>query len=149
MKIRVLTINGKILSYDHQAGYHNVVSVSDPTVITSLITEVTSSGAKCGGTVYDGGQPITERGICWSLLPTPTILDYKTSDGTGSGTFISTMAGLLYSTTYYVRAYAINIVGLMYGEERIFTTEEDFKLIFGGDTDILTWELDTDSLIWN
>ena len=58
------------------------------------------------------------------------------------------MAGLLYSTTYYVRAYAINIVGLMYGEERIFTTEEDFKLIFGGDTDILTWELDTDSLIW-
>ena len=32
------------------------------------------------------------------------------------------MTGLTDGTTYYVRAYAINSVGIAYGEERCFTT---------------------------
>ena len=145
MKIRVLTINGIIFELDGA-----VVAVTDPSVITSIITDITSSSASCGGTVYDGGVTITERGICWSLLPNPTILDNKTNDGTGSGTFISTMTGLSSFTTYYVRAYATNSIGLMYGEERIFTTQNYFKLLFGIDSDTLVYGNNIDdALIWN
>jgi len=146
MKIRVLTIHGIIFQLDNGS----VVAVTDPSVITSSITDVRSSSAKSGGIVYDGGASITERGICWSLSPNPTILDNKTNDGIGSGTFISTMTGLSSFTTYYVRAYATNSIGLMYGDEKIFTTENDFRLLFGIDSDTLAYgdNID-DALIWN
>ena len=52
----------------------------------------------------------------------PTIADSHTTDGTGTGTFTSSITGLTPNTTYYVRAYATNSVGTAYGEELSFTT---------------------------
>lgn len=46
----------------------------------------------------------------------------KTTDGTGIGAFISSITGLILSTTYYVRAYATNSLGTAYGSERSFIT---------------------------
>jgi hypothetical protein len=46
----------------------------------------------------------------------------KTSDGTGTGTFQSTLTGLAGNIKYYVRAYAITGSGTTYGEEKVFTT---------------------------
>ncbi|MCQ2286658.1 MAG: T9SS type A sorting domain-containing protein [Bacteroidales bacterium] len=84
--------------------------------------------ATCGGTVHvDGGDAVTARGICWSTSPTPTLsncLGY-TTDGTGIGNFTSTITGLQPATTYYVRAYATNVYGTIYGQqETILSTEE-------------------------
>lgn len=65
---------------------------------------------------------INEKGICWSTNPNPTLADNFDSCGTLHGNFFGTMTGLLPSTTYYVRGYAINNAGLAYSNEISFTT---------------------------
>jgi uncharacterized protein (TIGR02145 family) len=76
-----------------------------------------------GGTIIsDGGMAVTERGVCWSTHQSPTILDKKTSDSTGVGSFSSRIAGIERLTTYYVRAYATNSLGTAYGNQVSFTT---------------------------
>jgi len=95
-----------------------------PTVTTAAISSITATTAASGGNVTAiGGAAVTERGICWSTTPSPTIaLMTKTSDGTGIGLFSSAMTGLTVGTTYYMRAYATNSIGTAYGAEVTFST---------------------------
>jgi uncharacterized protein (TIGR02145 family) len=95
-----------------------------PIISTNTITNISSSGAVCGGNITsNGGANITARGICWSTSANPTIsLTTKTVDGTGTGAFTSSITGLTANTTYYVRAYATNSVGTTYGAPQTFTT---------------------------
>jgi hypothetical protein len=94
-----------------------------PTITTTSVTDVTIRSAKAGGNIInDGGSAITERGICWSLNPNPTISDNKTSAGNGIGSFSSSLSGLKTNSRYYVRAYATNTAGTSYGEEINFST---------------------------
>jgi hypothetical protein len=79
--------------------------------------------ASGGGTIAsDGGSPVIQRGVCWSIAPNPTIANNFTSNGTGIGSYTSTITPLLPSTTYYVRAYATNANGTSYGNQVVFTT---------------------------
>lgn len=95
----------------------------EPTVTTNEVKNITFTSAICGGNVtYDGGVEVTAKGICWSTEPNPTVSDNYTVDGSGIGSYTSNLSNLLESTTYYVRAYATNVVGTSYGEERSFTT---------------------------
>lgn len=97
-----------------------------PTVETSAVTEITQTTATTGGTITsDGGAEITSRGVCWSTNQNPTINDMLTSNGSGVGTFASSIENLLANTTYYVRAYATNSEGTAYGENFCFVTLEE------------------------
>lgn len=97
-----------------------------PTVETSAVTEITQTTATTGGTITsDGGAEITSRGVCWSTNQNPTINDMLTSNGSGVGTFASSIENLLANTTYYVRAYATNSEGTAYGENFSFVTLEE------------------------
>jgi uncharacterized protein (TIGR02145 family) len=101
-----------------------------PVVTTSAISSVTQTTATGGGEVTsDGGAIVTARGVCWNTSGNPTITDYHTSDGTGIGIFTSTITGLSANTTYFVKAYAINSVGISYGGEVIFTTSPAFPIV--------------------
>jgi hypothetical protein len=94
-----------------------------PTVITASVTDITSNSAKGGGEVTsDGGAEVTERGICWSTNANPTLNDSHVAVGTGIGVFNATVSGLNESTTYHIRAYAINEKGTAYGLDVEFTT---------------------------
>ena len=95
-----------------------------PVVTTSEVAEITLYSAKCGGGVSDGGGAVVvERGVCWNTSGNPTVLDFTTKDGSGLGSYISSITGLEYGTTYYVRAYAANANGVAgYGKEVTFTT---------------------------
>ncbi|MGD9977295.1 MAG: M6 family metalloprotease domain-containing protein [Bacteroidales bacterium] len=94
-----------------------------PTVTTNAVSSITSSSATCGGNVTaDGGATVTERGICYSTSSNPTTANSKVTSGSGTGTFTANMTGLTASTTYYVRAYAINAQGTAYGTQQSFTT---------------------------
>jgi hypothetical protein len=84
---------------------------------------MTETSATGGGTVTaDGGALVTSRGICWSTSADPTTADSHTSDGTGTGTFVSALSGLTPGTTYHVRAYAVNSAGTAYGDDLTFST---------------------------
>jgi uncharacterized protein (UPF0147 family) len=94
-----------------------------PSLSTIDISVNAANKAKSGGTIsFDGGTPIIAQGVCWSLNPNPTIgLTTKTIDA-GTGVFTSLMSNLKPVTTYYVRAYAINSIGVAYGDEISFVT---------------------------
>jgi len=98
--------------------------ISIPTLTTSVATSITQTGATSGGNITsNGGADITSRGVVWSTSQNPTIsLTTKTSDGSGVGSFSSSLTNLIAGTTYYVRAYATNIEGTAYGNEISFTT---------------------------
>lgn len=93
-----------------------------PTLTTSTIRVLGSTTAESGGIISaDGGASIMAKGIVWSPYPTPLVtLSTKTIDGTGTGSFISTLTSLTPNTTYYVRAYATNSSGTGYGNEISF-----------------------------
>jgi|APCry1669188910_1035180.scaffolds.fasta_scaffold29928_1 uncharacterized protein (TIGR02145 family) len=92
------------------------VIVVVPVMTTTDVTNLTQNTGKSGGIISsDGGSSVISRGVCWSTNPTPTIADRKTSDGTGTGTFTSTLTGLSADSTYYIRAYATNNIGTGYG----------------------------------
>ncbi len=93
-----------------------------PTITTSAISGITASTAISGGTISNnGGDWVNTRGVCWSTEPNPTIsLSTKTSDGTGNGSFTSTISGLTNEVTYHVRAYAKNSAGTAYGDDITF-----------------------------
>ena len=100
-----------------------LVNTTTLVVSTSSVSNITSSSATCGGIVsYDGGQAATARGVCWSTSHNPTTSSSHTTDGTGTGSFTSSITGLSSNTTYYVRAYASNSAGTAYGSEVSFTT---------------------------
>lgn len=92
------------------------------TINTLPISNVTESSANSGGEIInDGGCDVIEKGICWSKNNNPSIDDYfiKSID---KSPFISQLTQLDDSTKYYVRAYAINNIGIAYGNELEFTT---------------------------
>jgi hypothetical protein len=89
------------------------------TAITNLLLTTASSG---GNITYNGGSSVTARGVCWSTTTAPTVSNSKTSDGTGIGSFTSSIAALTPGTTYYIRAYATNTTGTGYGNELSFQT---------------------------
>ena len=105
-------------------GTVNLTAATAVSLNTTAAGNITNNSAISGGSIInDGGQTITQRGVCWSTSPNPTIaLSTKTSDGSGSGTFSSSLTGLSASTTYYVRAYATSTSGTWYGDEKSFTT---------------------------
>jgi uncharacterized protein (TIGR02145 family) len=125
-------------------GYEWLIAQSPtkPKVTTGDVTNIQSTTASCSGNVTaDGGQAVTDRGICWSTSQNPTIENSKTSGGTGTGTFTGNLTGLAANTSYYVRAYATNSEGTAYGAEKAFTTlteGADFAVTTGAVTNITT-----------
>ena len=99
-----------------------------PTVATSsnTVTTTFTSASNLGGNVINnGGNSITERGICYSYsTETPTISNNKKVSSGTTGTFTVELTGLSNGTTYYYRAYATNSKGTTYGAVKSFTTKK-------------------------
>ena len=65
---------------------------------------------------------VSERGICYSTEPEPTVDDTRIPDAeSGFGEFSVSLENLTDGTTYYVRAYAVSPAGVAYSGEVSFT----------------------------
>ena len=125
--VRAYAINAIGTSYGSQQSFTSLI---EPTVITTAESSVAETTATSGGNVTsDGGTTVTDRGVCWNTSGSPTTSDSHTHDSSGTGSFSSSITGLTGSTTYHVRAYAINSVGTSYGAEDDFTTSAPSKSI--------------------
>jgi len=121
--VRAYASNNAGTSYGNELSFKAGQSQTSPIVTTADISSISQTTAISGGNVTsDGGVSVTARGVCWSTNPYPTIADSKTSDGSGIGQFVSSVAGLTANTTYYLRAYATNTIGTSYGDEKTFQT---------------------------
>ena len=126
--VRAYATNSEGVGYGNQISFITLSGngggpTSIPVVETSPVREITETSAIGGGVVTaDGGGNIVERGVCWSTQTNPIVSGDHAIAGTGAGTFSCEIVDLEPNTTYYVRAYAINSMGVGYGNEVDFTT---------------------------
>ncbi len=109
---------------------------------TTAPSAITQNSATAGGNItIDGGFSVTARGVCWSTSANPIASGSHTTDGSGTGTFISSITGLLSNTLYHVRAYATNANGTFYGDDQTFTTlcGTNLALPFNENFDLVTF----------
>jgi uncharacterized protein (TIGR02145 family) len=118
--VRAYAINNFGISYGVEISFSSLFSLATLTT-NNVIAQITT--ASSGGNITDnGGSIITARGVVWNTTGTPTIAESRTTDGSGTGSYVSNMTALSPSTTYFVRAYATNNTGTAYGNEQTFTT---------------------------
>ncbi len=116
--VRAYANNSSGTSYGNE-----ITFITLPSVTTTAISEITQTTATSGGNVaVGGGSTVTARGVCWSTSANPTITNSHTTNGSGTGTFTSSLTGLTGNTPYFVRAYATNASGTSYGNQETFTT---------------------------
>ncbi|MBO4655088.1 MAG: choice-of-anchor J domain-containing protein [Bacteroidales bacterium] len=122
--VRAYATNSVGTTYGNQVSFTTTEAL--PVVTTSAVSNITldnsTINATCGGNVTEAGAyAVTARGVCWSTSQNPTVSDSHTTNGSGLGSFESSLTGLTSGSTYYVRAYAISNAGTVYGNQVSFT----------------------------
>ena len=117
----------ELLSQTNSAGSYAVISAG-------LIENITVSGASFNGTISDsGGTSVFAKGFCISSQPYPdlgaTVISPSLIDS--AGVFKGRAEYLDRNSKYYLRAYATNSAGTVYGPQQEFFTE---GLLSVGDT---------------
>ena len=120
--VRAYAINNFGVAYGVEIPFSTMSGLA--TLTTNNVIAL-SSGIKAssGGNITDGGGfPISARGVVWNTMGNPTLSDNISIDGSGLGSFISILTYLSPNSKYFIRAYAINSVGIAYGSENSFIT---------------------------
>lgn len=90
---------------------------------TGVPSSVTTNGASISvGITSTGGENITERGIVYGKSTSPTTSNSKVQSSSTSNSFTVVLTNLDFATKYYARGYAINTIGIAYGNEVNLTT---------------------------
>lgn len=117
--------NGYNLMWTEIFNFTTTDQQDKPTVETVEATNITMTTATVEGNVTnDGGSPVTERGICYSIYENPSLSDSVRLAGTGIGRFYCEMTNLTNATTYYIRAFATNSEGTSFGDVITIRTVE-------------------------
>jgi hypothetical protein len=98
------------------------------------VSNITGTGATVEATILsDGGCPVLERGVCFSIAPNATNGNpfFTVQSGIGIGTFSCQLNLLRPEVTYYCRAYVITTNGTYFGPEVTFTTDTTSALYIG------------------
>jgi len=144
----------KVMASSINNGYPALyeVEVEVPSMLTTDPTDIRPSKAMLNGSVQGTGIPdfIYQYGFCWSTTSNPTIADSHIDMGirTTTGSISYELDGLEGNTTYYVRSFAENGVGMSYGNEVSFTTLDGLLPIGLGTTDNPYVITNLDNLIW-
>lgn len=79
------------------------------------ITQTTATGT--GSMISNGNAVVTSCGVCWSTQLNPTLSDSITTRSSAKDdAFFYILNGLIEGNSYYIRAYATNIMGTAYGD---------------------------------
>ena len=119
----IYTIIATVIILFLTADYKKEVPAKLAVISTTPVTNITTITATSGGNITsDGGAVITANGVCWGTTANPTTSDSKTTDGAGTGQFVSEITGLTAGTIYHARAYATNSFGTTYGIDISYAT---------------------------
>ena len=111
--VRSFATNTAGTGYGDELGFTTL-----PALTTLYASGNTVSAFNTGGEVMVGGdEEITARGVVYGTDQNPTLSDNFTNEGTGTGSFSSTIGSLVPNTSYYFRSYATNSGGTGFGEE--------------------------------
>ena len=109
-----------------------LATFTDTTV--DVTPDITSASVYVFALKSVGTGPITSRGVVWSTSPGPTVdLPTKINIGTITGSYWTELDNLTARTKYFIREYAINAAGTVYGRESSFMTLYDVNSVQVGD----------------
>ena len=119
--VRAYAINKVGVAYSEEFEF---TTFSLPEIRTEDITDIHSTIAMLHGTlVFNGNDTATIKGFCWSTNDEPTLENSYVEIDTTSATYTYRLSNLIDETQYYVRAYAQNKIGIVYGKLKSFTTQ--------------------------
>jgi uncharacterized protein (TIGR02145 family) len=120
--VRTYATNAVGTAYGNQLSF-TTQSLALASLTTSSVTNITANVATAGGNVTSSGSStVTTRGVCYATTQNPTTSNQCVASGSGTGSFFVSLTGLVSGTTYYVRAYAMNVAGTAYGAQVSFST---------------------------
>lgn len=94
------------------------------TLVTESLENTSATSVKVRGHIIDdGGAGITQRGFVWGDQFNPTLQSNVITLGNGTGEFQTIIHNLTEGKHYFVRTYAVNSVGVAYGNVAEFTPE--------------------------
>jgi hypothetical protein len=117
------TLNGAFVDNNNNANDFDIVAnahKTGPTITTAAASSIAPTSATLGGDITGGDGANFQRGIVYGTSPSPTTSNTKVAMSSGTGTFSQNITGLSTGTTYYVRSYMINALGIKYGNEISF-----------------------------
>ena len=110
------------------------IPLEAPTISTLSMAIIRETSAVARGHISDLGYPTpTQHGVCYNRTGNPTLDDEKTEQGPfdSPAIFLAPIDDLLPDRAYYLKAYAINDVDTVFGEEVSFTTDKQ-QVYIGG-----------------
>ena len=133
--VRSYAINDVGISYGDEL---EVNTRSGEIVLTTLgVTGVTRTAAQLNGRIVDdGGSDVIEKGFTFSLDSIPSINDSRIIVDFENNLYHTQVKDLIPSTKYFVTSYAVNSIGMFYGNQVWFKTNEDLiggNLVQNGD----------------
>jgi|GEM_PF-1420682 len=131
--LRSYASNQNQIVYGEQL-YFETDALGSPNLRTGEVREIDTNYAIISSELInfgDGLDSIIQHGHCWSLKENPTIHDLKSELGrrTEIGYFIDSIIGLSPGLKYYVKSYAINEIGITYGEQIQIKASDKFAEI--------------------
>ncbi len=120
--VRAYAVSEKGIGYGETIKF--TTTDGKPVVETGAVSNITATTATISATVISqGDSPLTACGVCWSnATSSPSLSDDHTDEVARVGEFTSKMINLTGMSTYYVRAYASNQNGTVYGNTVSFFT---------------------------
>lgn len=90
----------------------------EPEVTITAVSATASTASVTGNVTSNGGAAVSERGICWNTTGNPSLENGENiQGGSGLGEFTVELTGLESGTLYYLKAYAMNTVGIAYSDQ--------------------------------
>lgn len=123
--LRAYATNNFGTTYSPSITFTTTISPTVPIVKTNDPWNISEHSAIVDGEIIElGVDSITEHGHCWSINKNPTINNFKTTLGSKKikGIYTSNITNLTSDCIYYIRSYAKNKVGIVYGEEKSIST---------------------------
>jgi len=119
--IRSYSINSIGTSYSDEQIFY---SLGVPVLTSDSIINITNTGATGNATILNnGGTSIIEQGYVIDIEPLISYDDDANFVGTTGLTFVTNITSLIENTLYYAKAYAINSIGIGYGNLLSFNTK--------------------------
>jgi hypothetical protein len=117
---------------DAMSDFYGYVDAIAPSVTTNAIDSLGETSLRANGNVTsDGGGTITERGFYIGTNSASPTNNPKYTVGGTTGSYSYNASGLNTNTTYYVWAFATNLIGTTYGSRVQAATYPAFVPVYG------------------
>jgi hypothetical protein len=109
--------------------FNSCKKLDDLPLLDDMSYKLYPDSVLCSVNILASASDVSVRGVCWSTNENPSINNNKTIDGRGIGKFETKLLNLAKSTNYYIRAYATNNMGTIYGVIKKITTYGDIPIL--------------------